>query len=120
MSGAVDRRPLVEVLFFDGCPHYQPLLSRLHEILQMLRIDAEVVEHEVTTDEMGVERRFLGSPTVRINGVDIDPDTAGRDDYGLSCRLYQTDRGPVGTPPDEWIAAALRDARFPTAQDTNP
>jgi hypothetical protein len=86
----------------------------------MLRIEAEVVEHEVTTDKIAVEQRFLGSPTVRINGVDIDPDTSGRDDYGLSCRLDQTDRGPVGTPPDEWIAAALRDARCATTQDANP
>jgi hypothetical protein len=37
---------------------------------------------------------------VRINGVDIDPYTSGRDDYGLSSRLHQTDRGPVGKPPD--------------------
>ena len=54
----------------------------------------------MTTDKIAVEQRFLGSPTVRINGVDIDPYTSGRDDYGLSSRLHQTDRGPVGKPPD--------------------
>jgi hypothetical protein len=71
-------------------------------------IDAELIEREVITDEMAVERRFLGSPTVRINGVDIDPNLSDRDVYGLSCRLYQTPSGLVGAPPHEWIVGALQ------------
>jgi hypothetical protein len=120
MSGAVGRRPLVEVLFFDGCPPYQPLLTRLRRLLQHSHLEAELVVHEVTTEERATAKRFLGSPTVRVNGVDIDPQVlARRDEYGLVCRLYQTDRGLVGAPPEEWIAAALQDARSATTHDAN-
>jgi hypothetical protein len=80
MLGAVDPEPLIEVLFFEGCPHYQPLLSRLRQLLQTSNIDIEIVEREMITDEMSVEQRFRGSPTVRINGVDVDPTLSDREE----------------------------------------
>jgi hypothetical protein len=80
----------------------------LRQLLHTSNIDAELIEREVITDEMAVEHRFLGSPTVRINGVDIDPNLWDRDEYGLSCRLYQTPDGLAGAPPDEWIVSALQ------------
>jgi hypothetical protein len=95
MLGAVDPEPLIEVLFFEGCPHYQPLVSRLRQLLQTSNIDIEIVEREMITDEMSVEQRFRGSPTVRINGVDVDPTLSDREEYGLSCHLYQTPDGLV-------------------------
>jgi hypothetical protein len=87
---------------------HKRLLSRLRQLLHTSNIDAELIEREVITDEMAVEHRFLGSPTVRINGVDIDPNLWDRDEYGLSCRLYQTPDGLAGAPPDEWIVRALQ------------
>jgi hypothetical protein len=49
---------------------------------------------EVLTHEQAVELRFPGSPTIRIDGLDVDPDGA---DWppGLSCRVY---RLPDGRP----------------------
>jgi hypothetical protein len=91
MLGAVDPEPLIEVLFFEGCPHYQPLVSRLRQLLQTSNIDIEIVEREMITDEMSVEQRFRGSPTVRINGVDVDPTlsdrgaTTRRDRWSVRC-----------------------------------
>jgi hypothetical protein len=52
--------------------------------------------------------RFLGSPTVRVNGRDVDPDAVDRTDYGLKCRIYRPDHpGESQLPPEEWIRAAL-------------
>ena len=51
--------------------------------------------------------RFLGSPTVRIDGQDVDPGAAQRSDFGLKCRLYRSDAGTSGLPPDAWFRAAL-------------
>jgi hypothetical protein len=56
-------------------------------------------------------QRFLGSPTLRIDGHDVDPAAANRHDYGLSCRLYPTGEGVRRTPPDTWIVDTLRAAR---------
>jgi hypothetical protein len=83
----------------------------LRQLLQTSNIDIEIVEREMITDEMSVEQRFRGSPTVRINGVDVDPTLSDREEYGLSCRLYQTPDGLVGAPLDEWIVSALQRAK---------
>ena len=51
---------------------------------------------------------FLGSPSVRINGVDVDPTAAGRTDFGLKCRVYRSDEGHSPLPPEHWIRTALK------------
>ena len=67
--------------------------------------------------EAAAEERFLGSPSVRVDGVDVDPGAAGRDDFGLKCRLYSTGAGLQGTPPDEWVLEALRGATGHSSRD---
>ena len=59
-------------------------------------------------DQEAAERlRFLGSPTVRIGGRDVEPGAEGRTDFGLSCRLFRTERGVAGQPDACWIQDAL-------------
>lgn len=99
----------IELFYFDGCPHHQELLERLSRLLDDHAITASIVLHEVRADDDAQRERFLGSPTVRINGKDVDPGAADRDDYGLKCRIYQTPAGLTGLPPDEWILDALSD-----------
>jgi hypothetical protein len=46
-------------------------------------------------------------PTVRVEVRDVDPSAITREDYGMKCRLYATEAGLRGTPPDAWILSAL-------------
>lgn len=97
----------VQLLYFDGCPNYEALLPRLHAILDEAGTDATLELCRVESEEDTRRLRFLGSPTVRVDGHDVEPEAVGREDFGLKCRLYRTPNGTVGTPPDEWILAAL-------------
>lgn len=99
----------IEVLSFDGCPNHEQLLVRLPRLLEREGIDAEIVLRNVPDDEHAQRERFLGSPTIRVDGRDIDPGAADRDDYGLKCRIYQTPAGLTGLPPDQWIIDAIAD-----------
>jgi hypothetical protein len=100
----------VEVLYVDDCPHYQELLGRLRRILDDHGIDAELVTTRVHTDEGAHRQRFLGSPTVRVNGRDVEPTSADRTAFGLQCRLYRASDGTVaGAPPDSLLLDALID-----------
>jgi hypothetical protein len=101
----------IELLYFDGCPSYEELLPRLRELVTKVRPDAEVELRRIETSEEAEHERFLGSPTVRVDGADIDPDAARRTDFGLECRLYRSEGAVSGTPPDAWIEAALRQGR---------
>jgi len=98
----------IELLYFEGCPSYAELLPRLRELIAAEGIDEGVELHRVETAEQAEREHFLGSPTVRIDGEDVDPKAKDRDEFGLECRLYRTDQGLMRTPPDDWIRAALR------------
>lgn len=105
---AVEAVPVrVEVLYFDGCPSHEALVSQLRKLLVEAGVAVEMKLRRVESPEAAERERFLGSPTLRIDGRDIDPAAAKRTDYGLKCRLYPSDDGLRGTPPDAWIRAAL-------------
>lgn len=104
-------RPRVEILYFDGCPNHESAHAAVRGVLGELGIDADV-EYVPVPDADAAERtRFLGSPTVRVNGRDVEPGAAERTTYVHSCRVYRTDTGFSGTPSDEWVRAALLEAR---------
>jgi hypothetical protein len=97
----------IELLYFDGCPGHEAFLPRLRELLAQAGVGAPVLERRVESDDAAQQEQFLGSPTVRIDGVDVDPGAALRADYGVKCRLYATPDGLRGTPADEWVLGAL-------------
>ena len=98
----------VEVLFFDGCPNYEALLPRLRDLLQAAGAGEIHIELVQVSDAEAAEReRFLGSPTVRVDGEDVEPGASERTDFGLKCRMFATPGGLRGMPADEWVLSAL-------------
>ena len=103
MSAA--RSPVVELLYFDGCPSHERLLPTVQRLAADAGADVHV--RAVETLEDAETERFLGSPTLRVDGVDVDPGAGERTDFGLKCRLYRSEEGQDGVPPEAWIRAAL-------------
>jgi hypothetical protein len=97
----------IELLYFDGCPNHDELVPHLRELLAQAGIDTRIDLRCVESLEDAERERFLGSPTVRVDGRDVDPGAEARGDYGMKCRLYTTAEGLRGTPPDAWILDAL-------------
>lgn len=97
----------VELLYFDGCPNHEALADRLPDVLRAAGASARVDPVRVASEDDARRLRFLGSPTVRVDGRDVEAGADERGDFGLKCRLYRTAGGLRGVPPDEWIRAAL-------------
>ena len=98
----------VEVLYFDGCPSHERLMPRLRYLLDQVGVDTAVDLVHIESLDAAEQQRFLGSPTVRVDGVDVEPGANARTDYGLKCRLYPNPAGGQhGVPPDEWITEAV-------------
>ncbi|CAA9491620.1 MAG: hypothetical protein AVDCRST_MAG65-2052 [uncultured Solirubrobacteraceae bacterium] len=97
--------PVVELLYFDGCPSHERLLPVVERLAG--EAGAELRARRIETLEAAEAERFLGSPTLRINGVDVEPGAAARDDFGLKCRIYRSAEGQAGVPPERWIREAL-------------
>ena len=100
----------VEILYVSGCPNQAPTVNRVRAILQEEGIPANIVELEVTDALMAQAVGFLGSPTIRINGQDIEPPARASSAFGFTCRIYIEGGKRTGVPSAESIRAALRDA----------
>ena len=72
------------------------------------RATAPLTKIAVETPAQAVATRFLGSPTVRVNGRDIEPARVDEPGGAMSCRIYQTEDGGSGVPPAALIRAAVR------------
>ena len=99
-------QPQVELLFWDGCPSHPQALDELRAAMTELGLDPDqVLVREVDTDRLADRERFVGSPTIRIDGADVqDP---GDEPTALTCRVYHRRDGRVSPVPDP---ADVRDA----------
>jgi hypothetical protein len=89
----------VELLYVEGCPGRRVLEARLRELVPQATLELRCI----ASDEDARRARFLGSPTVRVDGRDVEPGAEAREDFGLKCRLYP----PARVPRDAWILEAL-------------
>jgi hypothetical protein len=88
-------RPQVDILYFEGCPNYEPTRALIERLARQLRVEPEIELVEVADPEAAVALRFLGSPTVRVNGVDVEPGAEERRDFAFSCRIYRSEGAPL-------------------------
>jgi len=95
----------IDLLYFDGCPNRSPVTERLRAVLRQEGVPALVSEIEVKDELTAMALGFPGSPTIRIDGLDIEPAMRGAVNSGVACRCY-----PGGLPSEEMIRAALREA----------
>ncbi len=96
----------VEILYFEGCPNHKPTVERVRLILKQLGMNAELAEIEVPDAEAAKAVGFLGSPTIRVNGLDIDSVSRISTQTGFACRCYSG-----GLPSEDMIRAALCEAQ---------
>ena len=97
----------IELLWFEGCPNHEAARRALEGVLASRGLDAATIQFVQVDRESAEALRFPGSPTIRVDGRDIEPAFRDAGSYSLSCRVYQTSSGPRGTPPIEWIERAI-------------
>ena len=118
MSRLEDRQvpgPLVEVLHVEHCPNFPAPVALVQRVVAELGVDAEV-QTTMIGDQAAAERaRFVGSPTIRVNGRDVDPDGELAAEYTTQCRLYWHDHRLAGYPKELLIREAL--LRAPAGSD---
>ncbi len=95
----------IDILYFEGCPNHAPAVARVREVIQQEGVNAEVVQVEIRDEVSATATGFLGSPTIRIDGVDIEPSARGATSQGMACRCYAG-----GLPSHDLIRTAIREA----------
>ena len=79
----------IEVLYIADCPNHQVIVDRVRDVLRSTAISEQVEEIEVRISAQAETLQFIGSPTVRINGMDVEYEARSIRHYGLGCRVYQ-------------------------------
>lgn len=95
----------VEVLYFEGCPNYAPALELVKGTVSDMNLAVDVNSVKIRDVDDARRLRFLGSPSIHVNGVDVDPSARDRTDFAFGCRRY----GDSGTPSRTMIENALRE-----------
>jgi hypothetical protein len=97
----------IELLFWEGCPSHPEAKALLEDVLAERGIEDPIEMREVTTQEEAVELGFPGSPTIRLDGEDIDPVGAAAPP-ALTCRVYRLPDGrPSPVPSRQQLEEAL-------------
>lgn len=97
----------IEILARKDCPSRGMAIAVVEKVVAETGVPAEVEVVDMTTYEQARTRRFLGSPTVRVEGRDVDQRLNGQREFTLADRVYRTDRGLAGWPDAEWVREAL-------------
>jgi len=104
----VNRPAVVELLWFADCPNHQTARAMLEEVIAEVAPGTAIRDIDASDPAAAASVRFPGSPTIRVDGRDIDPTFNDPGDYTPRCRLYRTSAGLRGLPERDWIVAALQ------------
>jgi hypothetical protein len=99
--------PVVEILYFEECPNYVAARELVERVAAELGLEPELRMVDVETPEDAERLRFLGSPTVRVGGRDVEPGADERVAFVRACRVYRTPAGLRGTPDEAWVRETL-------------
>jgi len=100
----------VEVLYVAECPSHPAAVKLVRDVLNSEGVAAEVREVLVRDESMATDLAFSGSPTIRINGQDVEGESCHAKGFALSCRLYPGS-AEIGLPPVEMVRRAIVEAR---------
>jgi hypothetical protein len=99
----------IDILYTDDCPSWESGLKNLKAALKAEGLKAGIHLVRVKNEADAAHRKFLGSPSFCVDGVDLWPEKRNR--YDLSCRVYATPQGMKGTPTVEMLRKKVRSLR---------
>ena len=96
----------IEILYVAGCPNHRPMLQIISDVVRRRRLAVTIREREIRDNAEAQQIGFRGSPTLLINGRDLEPDGDHAGGCAISCRTY----GGKKVPSIEDVEAALLSA----------
>ncbi|MDM7461860.1 MAG: hypothetical protein P3X24_009485 [bacterium] len=99
----------IELLYYPECPSHERALELIHEALAQEGVSAEVAVVRIDTQTQAEQYRFIGSPTIRIDGRELQPQL--HLPYRLTCRTFQREDGRLAPLPSlSMLREAIRNS----------
>ena len=96
----------VKVVSLEKCSATGLTISLVNEVAREMGVEIDFEHAIVKTREDAIEHRHIGSPTVQINGIDIDPGARAINQFGITWRRY----GASSMPSKDLIEEAFLEA----------
>ena len=93
----------VRVVYIDGCDATPPTIAMVEKIANEFGLEITIEKVLIETVDQAKKHRLIGSPTIQINGLDIEPEVRNLEQFGLTWRRY----GASAMPPEEMVKAAF-------------
>jgi hypothetical protein len=107
----------IEIYYTAGCPNRRITVKRIWEVLKELGVGGEV--REVRVDPPFTSQGFLGSPTVHVDSIDVEPSARSSYWTGVMCRTYRDGEQIDGAPSKRLIRQAILDAGASLSKTAN-
>lgn len=97
----------LELLWFDGCPNHEDARQMVRDVVRRVAPGTAIHDINATDPAVAARLRFPGSPTIRVDGRDVEPGFEEPADFMPLCRLNRTANGVARVPSRQWVEAAL-------------
>ncbi|HQW50442.1 MAG TPA: hypothetical protein PL082_00180 [Tepidiformaceae bacterium] len=97
----------IEFLYSKATGRSDQAEEALRQAIEATGVDAEVVYTEVDGMEDARDKQFLGSPSIRVEGVDVEYGDRAPDEYQSGTRYYNTPEGWKPFPHARLIANTI-------------
>lgn len=97
----------ISFLYFEGCPNSEPTYQNLLEALRELNLNIDVEKINVADLETAKKVKFMGSPSIYVNGIDIYTEKTP-DNTSYSCRTYNINNQITGILAKSFILEKLK------------
>ena len=109
----------IEILARKDCPSRGMAISVVEKVVAETGVPAEIEVVDMISEAHAQEYLLPGSPTVRVEGRDVDRHQNGPIEFTIDDRVYRTDRGLAGWPDERWVREALLLAVAQTTSNGN-
>lgn len=97
----------ITFLFAPGCSNSGPALRLLRRVLAEEGCRARLAVRPILNEDDAIRNGFLGSPTILIDGVDVEGPPIHREPPHLRCRIFRPHGACPGVPDASLIRRAL-------------
>lgn len=101
----------VDLFVSPSCPHRDAARQIVDEALAESGMADTPVVTSISDYEVAKAQRFLGSPTVRIDGIDVEYGDREPDEISTGCRYYNSPDGWQPLPRKELVLRGIEMAK---------
>jgi hypothetical protein len=97
----------IEFMYSKSTGRGKEAEEALKQAIEATEVNAEIVYTEVYDSEEAKTKKFLGSPSIRVDGIDVEYGDREPDEYQAGTRYYNTPAGWKPFPHAKLIANTI-------------